>query len=193
MTNVSERYWDQTYSIGGWDYLNGVAAVFEVRHYIELRTVLCKHGAILDVGCGEGILVRHLDPHVRANYVGIDFSHTALEKANRLSGVTFTRSSAEQFDSPEQFHAIIFNEVLYLICEPIHHLQRYLTMLSHDGIVILSMFDHRGMPDRSRAVDELWQGIGRLPLLTLDDVRLTNITNAITWRITVARPRVKET
>ncbi|MGN6354918.1 MAG: class I SAM-dependent methyltransferase, partial [Parafilimonas sp.] len=63
-----------------------------------LQSALPANASILDVGCGNGVISRHLG-RFGFNVTGIDVSEKAIEKAtalNQLSNVKFMTKSAEQ-------------------------------------------------------------------------------------------------
>ncbi len=74
---------DQAYREGAYDYILdvGMMARMAVIGYY-LRHFGAK--SVLDIGCGSGPLLPHLDRDVA--YVGVDVSQTAIEKARELFG-----------------------------------------------------------------------------------------------------------
>jgi SAM-dependent methyltransferase len=70
---VSADAWDREYRDGAWDYLAGIENV------AGLASVLgyCQHlnpAAILDAGCGEGLLAAKLKLLAYERYLGLDIS-----------------------------------------------------------------------------------------------------------------------
>jgi 2-polyprenyl-3-methyl-5-hydroxy-6-metoxy-1,4-benzoquinol methylase len=136
--------WDRQYRAGHWRFLNsldetaryGVISGY-LRHLVDLPS-------ILDLGCGEGRLLDFLNESVR-DYVGVDISQEAINQAgNRLRrGVAFHCDNIETWQSTGQFHAIVFNESLYYVSDPLQSVTRYLDALDPRGVLIISMFRHR--------------------------------------------------
>jgi 2-polyprenyl-3-methyl-5-hydroxy-6-metoxy-1,4-benzoquinol methylase len=102
--------WARQYSGGHWDYLE---TLLELGRYSAIAGYVIKlksQGAVLDVGCGEGILQRTLRPHY-ARYLGIDIAADAIRRAAQRedAATTFRVACALEFEPGEQFDAIIFN------------------------------------------------------------------------------------
>ncbi len=67
----------------------------------HLKATYSPHIRVLDVGCGSGIVVRHLIDNgiTPKNIVGIDISEGQLIEAKRLNpGASFINASADEFD-----------------------------------------------------------------------------------------------
>ena len=135
--------WDAQYRAGRWDYL---ASLEQAPRYAVLAAWshrLCRSPSVLDVGCGEGLLLEALRRGGDLRYYGIDFAPAAVERA-RLRIVHGDREiveciSAEAFDvaaaAPD---LVIFNESLNCFIEPVRLLERYLNAVI-DGFVLLSI------------------------------------------------------
>ena len=80
-----------------------------------LQASLPAGASILDVGCGNGVISRHLG-QFGFNVTGIDVSEKTIEKAkslNTFSNVSFIKKSAEELMATgEQYDAVICSEVL---------------------------------------------------------------------------------
>lgn len=91
---------------------------FAQQRYLKLLEVIGQHGpcdAILDVGCGEGALARHLVGCAR-EVVGIDASQTAITRARQLTPkATFHCSTLEEFSPRRRFDVVLAVEVLYYV------------------------------------------------------------------------------
>ena len=98
---------------------------------------------VLDIGCGEGILFSWL--HLCKQYVGIDLSHIAIEKAITRYGLNqrgrFICSSAESYcnSSDERFDIIVFNEVLYYFRDVVEVISSYDRHLTDTGYFLASV------------------------------------------------------
>ena len=77
---VHQDVWETQYAAGKWEYLRHPA---ELGRYALLEGYIKKLGLtrILDIGCGEGILLEYLWPYAYDLYVGVDVSATALQRA----------------------------------------------------------------------------------------------------------------
>ncbi len=142
--------WDEQYSAGAWDFL---AQLSELPRYAVIAGYLRQFahgGSILDVGCGEGILLRHLEASQWSRYLGIDLSASAIERgqASAPNGATFAVADAEEFQPGERFDAVILNESLYYFHRPVAEARRYFETLKPGGAMVVSIFSGR----RSRAI-----------------------------------------
>jgi SAM-dependent methyltransferase len=91
------------------------------RHYFEfrhLKKICCfrKDMQVLELGCGNGRWALSIAPLVR-NYVGVDFSTTALQvaqeqvKKNKLRNVSLVEKNIGEFMSPDTFDVIYLSGV----------------------------------------------------------------------------------
>jgi len=144
----SESQWDSQWKKGNWNYMDKVpverSKLAVVAELVKLYGSNSTDYGLLDVGCGEGTIMDFLDTRKRKNYVGIDLSIEAVKagRAKRPEG-RFIHAAAHTF-SPKRkghkFSTIIFSDVLYYIDHE-GTLNRYNNeILSHDGIVIISIF-----------------------------------------------------
>jgi len=142
--------WEDQYRSGRWSYLHGddEAARYEVIAGFLAR--LRPGGSVLDVGCGEAILRDWLRPLGYAAYVGVDLSEAALAAARRGAEARdrLVAADAESYQPDSVFDAIVFNEVLYYLDDPLAAAQRYARSLADGGVLVISMFDS----PRTRAI-----------------------------------------
>ena len=175
---VSREVWDSQYMAGRWDYM---AQLRELNRYSVIIGYL-QHlkigGSILDVGCGEGNLLKRLCPEWYSKYLGIDISQVAIEKAcqkvNEKS--VFINDDAERYEPKEMFDVIIFNESLYYFYNPVKTVENYVSMLNADGIIIISTFSN------SKRAMTILKKIKDIYFL-LDETQTTN--NSRTWLCSV--------
>lgn len=134
--------WDREYASGGWEWLKG----HDERVHNHIIAAYCARfgpdAAILDVGCGEGVLHDMLARAGYRQYVGIDLSPTAIERmASRHDSRTrFLVADAETLALQDRFDIVVLNEVLYYFRDPIAVLTRLRAMVS-GGACIISMAD----------------------------------------------------
>ena len=109
-------------------------------YYNWIEEQLKDKNIILDVGCGEGSLVKYLNNNKRY-IVGIDISKKCLEKANKnikkIDNIKFILTSLEDFENRnEYFDAIIF-------CASLHHMEmdkaitKSKNLLKQKGILLI--------------------------------------------------------
>lgn len=135
----NKKLWDEEYASGKWKYLEEPAE--KSRHaIIAMYTDHYKpKGRILDVGCGECILMSFLTEIQMKNYLGIDISEKAVQLAREKRNANAIVIDAYDFESAERFDVIIFNEVIYYL-DFVKIFEKYSSLLTEDGLIILSVF-----------------------------------------------------
>ncbi len=147
---VSPADWERQYRGGRWSYLHDGAEAARYEVIAGLLHPLLPGGSLLDVGCGEGILRDRLRPIGYRAYLGIDLSSAALATARRDSDSRdrLIEADAGTYRPEGAFDAIVFNEVLYYLDDPLAAAERYARSLADGGILVISMFDS----PRTRAI-----------------------------------------
>ncbi len=104
-------------------------------------------GRILDVGCGNGVISRHLG-NAGFNVLGIDVSDKTIEAARlitHLPNVQFMKKSAEELvASGEKYDAVICSEVLEHLQQPGLLLDVLSQSLAEKGILIITVPNGNG-------------------------------------------------
>ena len=142
-TPAAKNIWEEKYSTGRWDYMR---ELHEVPRYAVIAALVHRvapAGRILDVGCGEGLLVDHLRPLGYGRYTGTDISEAAISAATKAKAddrTSFEASDAETYAIPDDFDVVVFNESLAYFREPLETVARYQTRLAPGGIFVVSMF-----------------------------------------------------
>src|SRR5215203_1160992 len=112
-----------------------------------LTEQLPSDAAILDVGCGNGIISRGIGSK-GFNVLGIDVSDKAIEKArelNKLPNVKFEIISAEQLvNDGKKYQGVICSEVLEHLNQPEKLLNTLYRSLADNGILIVTVPNGRG-------------------------------------------------
>src|ERR1041385_607075 len=134
----------------------GEYRVDELAHYSVLAGYakeLKPGGAVLDVGCGDGILRTHLHPGSFARYVGIDFPN-AIERAGKRTAErpSFVAADMRAFTTTDRFDVIVFNESLYYVDDPIGELRRYQQFMTGGAVFLVSMH-------RKAKSEDIWRRI----------------------------------
>lgn len=134
--------WEEKYKSGYWDYLDNLN---ELAHYsiiIGYLRHLKPGGRFLDLGCGTGVLQQRLGAENYARFVGVDFAEEAIKRANTLADdkTAFFCADINVYRPEEKFDAIIFNEVLYYLDDPIATLDYYQQFLADNGLFLISMY-----------------------------------------------------
>ncbi|MEO6595764.1 MAG: methyltransferase domain-containing protein [Planctomycetota bacterium] len=139
--HFSRDQWESQYSSGDWDRLRHID---ELPHYSAIAgyvSSLVGKAAVLDVGCGEGILQETMRRSGYARYVGIDLAASAIARAASRSddATTFECADALTYSPAGDFDAIVFNEVLYYFDAPLELMAGYSPRLQAAGVTIVSM------------------------------------------------------
>ena len=107
--------WDKQFKEGKWcDEPHS--------HYtVRLAIQLCDGGKLVEFGCGEGILPRMLPSGAFSQYVGIDISKVAIERAEskaRKAGVQhclFAQGDMAGWEGTDSVSLILLEECLYYL------------------------------------------------------------------------------
>lgn len=122
---------------------NRIADIKRLQFIVDsLKKHLPNGSTVLDVGCGNGIIARHLGGE-GFNVYGIDISVKAIEKARALTNlpnVSFDVISAEELVADgRKYHAIICSEVLEHLNQPEKLLNTLYQSLADDGVLIVTV------------------------------------------------------
>lgn len=174
--------WDAEFARGHWDYLRGSSEIARYGIIASFCHCYSTGGAILDLGCGEGILRRHVNLDHFEHYLGVDLSLDAISKASHRDGDTRTRfevSDVEAFQPEQRFDVIVFNEMLYYLDDPLAVIRKYQQALNPSGVFVISMFDML----KSR---KIWQSLDAEHRL-LESSRAVN-QGGHSWTVRVYQP-----
>jgi methionine biosynthesis protein metW len=136
-------------------------------YYNWIKKQLKRSNRILDVGCGNGFLIRYLDDGTKF-LVGIDSDKFCIEKAkerNVSQSCSFFCCDYEDFNDDEPFDAIIF-------VASIHHmnmrcaLKKAKSMLSRNGILIIV-----GLAIPSNLMDYVIEAIRIIPCMIISKIK----------------------
>lgn len=165
---IARSSWDEQYASGAWDYLHSVREAARYGVIVGYCRNLSSCGAVLDVGCGDGLLQRLLFP-CYSTYLGIDLSELAIAHARAgaagAANTSFAQADGREYvPPPGDFDLVIFNECLYYFPQPIEVVRRYQRHLRDTGAIIVSNVISR----RSRlARAQLAAGYRQLDRVTL--------------------------
>lgn len=158
-SRVPKIIWEEQFSKGTWDYLEGKDEVLHYQTIIKLYERQKNKNSILDIGCGKGVLYKYLKECgslAESNYLGIDLSDNAINAGSeRFPGIKFHQLDFENEQLDERFDIIFFNESLYYFRRPFKIIEKcFRQNLQDNGIIIISMFDLIGH-------DEIWEKTGK--------------------------------
>lgn len=173
---VDTTQWDEDYST---DELDFYAAFRErARYGILLGYLTARQAelAILDVGCGVGLMRERIPDHLIGRFCGCDPSAVAIEEA-RGRGWFNSEFHVEAMPSAElgQFDVIICNEMLYYVDDVDALLLRLASMLKPDGWLLSSVTRHAGDFVLHQKIDRHFN--------RLDAVTLKSEVAALKWRL----------
>jgi len=136
------KFWDDEY--GNWQGLASPEQAPRYQLIVDVIDRFCPKGSVLDVGCGEAVLLDYLAPNTI--YFGIEPSAKAVEGARTRGACDCIRCTmAEDFeDDGRRWDCIVFNEVLYYTKNPCALLTKYARLVKGDGIIIVSIFQRPG-------------------------------------------------
>jgi 2-polyprenyl-3-methyl-5-hydroxy-6-metoxy-1,4-benzoquinol methylase len=172
------------YEGGKWDYVNQPK---ELAHYSVIMGYLSyytHYGAVLDVGCGEGVLFDWMRSFSYSRYVGIDISQAAIDHAlkKKTENSIFIKTAIQDYKPEEKFDAIVFSEVLYYLESPLQILKHYEAFLKDEGIFIVSMYCSKEHYDTPK----LWKELESV-YTPLDEIKVSNRYNT-SWLCKVYKP-----
>ena len=179
----SAETWEAQYAAGRWDFL---AQLSELARFSILAGYICHlkpGGAVLDMGCGQGVLLRRLPSSCYSRYVGIDVSGSAIAVAQKQQNErsAFLTADCEEYSPAEHFDVIVFNEVLCCLRDPLRTVERYTRSLSPGGLLLVSMCTAaRGSATILRRLKRAYA--------TVDEVRVLHSGRKVSWVCTAMRP-----
>ncbi|MCS7012591.1 MAG: class I SAM-dependent methyltransferase [Chloroherpetonaceae bacterium] len=176
----NEEKWQEQYARGEWAWLRNLD---ELAHHSILAGYFMRlkpKGSLLDMGCGEGILQESIPEVMYSKYVGVDFSEPIKLAAHKCTERThFVVGDMNTYVPEEQFDAIVFNESIYYLHNPLKGFQRYAQYLKPNGIFLVSMF----VKDKH---EQIWREI-ESAFPPIDAVTVYN-QKGIGWKCKVLAP-----
>lgn len=140
---VAQSLWEEQYKGGKWNFLGGLPEVARYSVIAGYVAFLKTNPAILDVGCGEGILFHRCRPFGYSQYLGIDLSAAAVVRLRPFEDerTHFVQADAESHPvEADCFDVAVFNESLYYFHSPLAAVRRFAQQLKADGVFIVSTY-----------------------------------------------------
>lgn len=137
----SAQTWDAQYAAGSWDFLGRLAELPRYSVLAGYVRQLGRRGSVLDIGCGQGLLLRQLCGGSYSRYVGIDLAASAIDAARAMSieHSDFSVADCDSYSPVGEFDVVVFNEVLYYLRDPLGVTARYARALTPNGILLVSV------------------------------------------------------
>jgi trans-aconitate methyltransferase len=119
---AAQQSWNAQYRAGLWDDLDSAEQPAPYLTICELYQRHVGDGALLDIGCGSGMLYRYLTEHAglqSACYTGVDVADDAVRRATAsFPGVRVSRRNYDSETVGSRFDCVIFNESLQCFDDP---------------------------------------------------------------------------
>jgi predicted TPR repeat methyltransferase len=180
--------WDAQYRTGQWTHLDDQR---EFARYALLAAYIQRRGKaiyLLDIGCGEGIILKYLKPELISQYDGIDIAQAALDRIqNRRSQDRYICSGIQDFSPDARWDVILFNEVLYYTDDPVEQIAKFESALTPQGYFLISM--HRKSSPlawNNRCIRAVRRYFSSASYKVDDSIELA--TPECAWQVFVARP-----
>jgi len=181
----SKQAWESGYRNGQWERLNGLSEQAHNAVVLAYISYLRPDCSILEIGCGEGGLLKRLRQIGYRSYTGIDLSEVAISRCQPLADhkTVFLSGDAEAYVPSTTFDVMVLNECIYYFEQPVASLQRYAKYLAPNGVIVISLFDKdRTRPIRRRLMDTF----------SLTDETVVSNSKG-TWYCMVLAPRESKT
>ncbi len=162
-----------------WQRLRRPSEAPRYRAVRELTERYARDGFVLDIGCSQGILPENLR---YGRYLGVDAHADSIRRASAKADrrTAFVVADGATFVADEPVDAVVFNEVLYYLADPLGAVQHYSRQLSEGGVVIVSIF---ARPWSSR---RLLRSIGS----QMEQLESSVVTSGqLAWAVAAYRPK----
>ena len=136
-------------------------------YYNWIKKQLKQSNRILDIGCGNGFLIRYLDDGTKF-LMGIDSDKFCIEKAkerNVSPSCSFVCCDYEDFNDEEPFDAIVFVASIHHM-NMLNSIKKAKSMLSKNGILIIV-----GLSKPSNLMDYLIEGMRTIPCMIISKIK----------------------
>lgn len=152
---IKRLLWDREFTSGKWAFINDTTGDWS---YVYLEKY-CHNGSILDLGCGPGNTANELAANAYREYLGVDISEVALNKArkrtqqNRRSDKNhFISGDMLTFVPTQRFDVILLRESAYHVAmgQLRDMLSRYAQYLKEDGVFVVTMVTNGRYTSRAR-------------------------------------------
>ncbi len=184
--------WDERFRSGKLSYLH------QPDELVRLREIAAMCGQfasaeqkveIADIGSGEGLLARYLDPQKIARYVAIDVSGEALARISDLHpDVVTVRAGLGEWDGkpePRYPRVLVASEVLYYVPDGVEQLKVLAHQEGAAGIIVSCVSGRPDKPNWTASSRRLWTELATTGWQMQARRRVATPRNA--WDITAYR------
>lgn len=182
--------WEKEYASGQWSMLHDQ---YELARYRIVAGFIQAGGqpvSLLDIGCGEGVILRHLELQGITRYTGLDVAQAALDRITpRRPEDEHVCSTLEEFEPKQRWDVILFNEVLYYTFDPVAQLKRLESALNPGGWFVISM--HRKsnpLATNNRCIRQVRSHLREASYEVMDAVELRKLERGTAWQVFMVRP-----
>jgi SAM-dependent methyltransferase len=149
---MKRKLWNKEFAEGRWEFIENTSGDI-IYPYIERY---CNNGSILDLGCGSGNTGCELAFDKYREYMGVDISDVALQKAterskdcNRAGKNRYEQSDITTYTPAQKYDLILFRESIYYVprFKIKATLDRYVPFLKDDGVLIIRWHDRKAGED----------------------------------------------
>jgi 2-polyprenyl-3-methyl-5-hydroxy-6-metoxy-1,4-benzoquinol methylase len=161
-----------------WQRLRGSNEAARYRAVRSVTERYARNGFVLDIGCSQGILQEGLS---YARYLGVDNCEQSIRLAAPKSDprTQFVCADGSNFVADQPPDAVVMNEVIYYLPDPIGAVLHHAQQLAPEGVVIISVYA------RTWSSRQLLRAIAkRLHLVESSLVR----SGHLAWAVAVYRP-----
>lgn len=146
---IKRDRWNHQYLTGFWEGLKAPTEHARFGAIVALIERWKSNAAILEIGCGEGLLQQKLPASAYRRLVGVDLSDVAIERAKQQATAQthYLVADMEVFDPYDTFDVVVFTESLNYARSPVQTLHRYEAFLKPEGILVVSMFESKHIPE----------------------------------------------
>jgi len=183
--------WDAGFSAGKYAYLHKPA---EQARLAEIAAMIARAGTgpfeIVDIGCGEGLLLHFLDQGRVARYVGVDISAVALSRLPVAALPTLAVNAAlgDWGGGPPALapRIVVASEVLYYSPTAVADLARAIRAEpATAGVIVSCVAERADKPNWGEASRRLWAELGETGW-TADETRRVS-DGATSWDLALYR------